>query len=519
MDEGLGDEAAAVDSVTGKYLRGKDVMMGSHEMVTPNEGQYNHGSSPAFAAVLEGKSPDIGGVSQHTYDSHHCTEDAAVMVEELTLRNYNGENLAVMGTSKSNEMMQARKNQWQNLYQIGNGGLREDAIHKDNGQSSSNAWEDVGYTVFSELFSQKPPDDTQSDNVKHSLINENKVVASRMSPPPGGIRTKILSNSGFSEYFIKNTLKGKGVVFKGPAHEGLGAAIRGQTNPKDVSTAVVAFDAPLSSGAKMVLFPASGAGHGVSPSLNSLNGGVNLREWMKARHYNANKFERLYIFRQIVDFVDFSHSQGVALQDLRPSFFKLLPSNQVIYLGSSVQQDTALNRKDQDNLFSGNDQNKKRLLEQAMHPAVNQMLKKQKFGENLNLNKQWSQFSLGSGLKAAIATDSGLGVGGRDDSNIQRNLTREHKSGDYSSSPHGSNELLSTCTSDPLEEKWYSSPEQLNGRGCTFSSNIYVLGVLLFEVQEALYDWCLWIIFILKNFILVFILLSLCPYCMVPKWY
>ncbi|KAG5563402.1 hypothetical protein RHGRI_005976 [Rhododendron griersonianum] len=488
MDEGLGDEAAGVDSVNGKCLLGKDVMTGSRGMATPNEGQYHHGSSPGFAAVLESKNRDIGGVSQHPYDSPHCTEDAGVMVEELTLRNYNGENLAIVGTSKSSEILQTRKNQWQHLYQIGSGVSRGDTLLKNNGQSSSNAWEDVGYTVFSELFHQKPPDDAQNYNVEHSPNNENKAVASSMSPPPGGIRTKILSNSGFSEYFVKNTLKGKGVVLKGPTREGFGAEIKGQTNPKAVSTAKVAFDAPLSSSAKTVVSLASGAGRGVGPSLNAVNGGVNLREWMKARHYEANKVERLYIFRQIVDFVDFSHSQGVALQDLRPSFFKLLPSNQVIYLGSTVHQDTALNLTDQDNLFSENDRNKKRLLEQALHPAVSQMVKKQKFGENLNLNKQWSQFSSRSGFKAAIATDTGLGVvlpqDSWDDLNVQHNLKREHKSEGNSSSPHEYNELQlrSTCTSDPLEEKWYTSPEELNGRGCTFSSNIYVLGVLLFEL-------------------------------------
>ena len=34
-----------------------------------------------------------------------------------------------------------------------------------------------------------------------------------------------------------------------------------------------------------------------------------------------------------------------------------------------------------------------------------------------------------------------------------------------------------------LEEKWYRSPEQLNKGSGTFSSNIYSLGVLLFEVN------------------------------------
>jgi protein suppressor of PHYA-105 1 len=35
------------------------------------------------------------------------------------------------------------------------------------------------------------------------------------------------------------------------------------------------------------------------------------------------------------------------------------------------------------------------------------------------------------------------------------------------------------------EEKWYRSPELLNGGPITFSSNIYNLGVLLFEVTRS----------------------------------
>ena len=35
-----------------------------------------------------------------------------------------------------------------------------------------------------------------------------------------------------------------------------------------------------------------------------------------------------------------------------------------------------------------------------------------------------------------------------------------------------------------LEEKWYCSPEELNGGVCTFPSNIYSLGVLLLEVRK-----------------------------------
>ncbi|KAL6986369.1 hypothetical protein U1Q18_019737 [Sarracenia purpurea var. burkii] len=498
MDQGVCDEAAAVDTVDGKYFRGKNDkyslnadsagMLESHEMIIRSEG----GSSPAFASILEGKNPDIGGVSQHLCASPHCTDDAGVMVEELTLRNYCGENLAIVGTTINRDIMQPRQNQWPQFYPteggLGSGSSREDVLNKGYSQAMPNSWEDVGYSVFPELLGQNPPDGDHNDDLEHLPNNEKKSISSSTPVLPGGIRTKILSKSGFSEYFIKNTLKGKGVIFKGPAHERFGAEFRSQTNPNAAGTAIVAFDAPLSLSAKTVVPPDGVArvGCGVGLCLNAFDDGLSLREWMKSRHYKANKVESLYIFRQIVDFVHFSHSRGVALQDLRPSCFKLSPSKQVIYLGSFVRQEFAEHLTDQDNLLLENDQNVKRMSEQSMHPAVSQQLKKQKFGENLNFINRWPQFVSRPGLKTASANDIGISIVGPQDS--WNELKKEHNPKEYksecnSSSPLVSNvsPLLSTYTSDPLEEKWYTSPEELNG-GCTFSSNIYVLGVFLFEL-------------------------------------
>ncbi|KAI7993176.1 Long chain acyl-CoA synthetase 5 [Camellia lanceoleosa] len=295
----------------------------------------------------------------------------------------------------------------------------------------SNAWEDVGYTVFPKLLGPKPPDDVHNDNVEHVLNNESKAVASNPLAPPGG-----------------------------PAREGFGAVIRGQTDSKASSTAMVAFNAPLCSSSKTVV-PLSHdvARPGLGPSLNAFHDGI-------------------------VGLVDISHAKGVALQDLRPSCFKLLPSNQVIYLGSCVRHETAENSIDQDSLLSENDRNEKRPLEQAMHPAVSERIKKQKFGENLNFIRQWHQFPSRSSFKIATANDTDVGIAGPKDSwnelNKEHNLRREYKS--ESNYSRLTPQLRSTYASDPLEEKkWYTSPEELSGKGCTFSSNIYILGVLLFE--------------------------------------
>ncbi|CAL5360170.1 unnamed protein product [Camellia sinensis] len=498
MSEEVDDEVAAVD---GTYLQGKDGeynTLESHEMIIPCEGQYHRDSSLAFATILEVKNPDGSGVSQHPCASPHCIDDAGVIVEELTLRNYNNENIAIVGTSNDRDRVQTRQqNQWQHLYQIaggqGSSSSREDTLYKDYGQAKSNAWENVGYTVFPEFLGQRQPNDHHNDDTEHLLNNENKTVASNMSTPRGGIRTKILSKSGFSEYFVKNTLKGKGVICKGPTREVIGAELGGQsqTNSKVAGTDVVAFDPPLNSCIKTVVPPSHGiAGHGLGLCPNAFHDGVSLREWLKAGHCKANKVKSLYIFRQIMNLVDFSHSQGVALQDLRPSCFKLLPSDQIIYTGSSVQQEIAETLTVKENPLSESYRNEKRPLELAIHRAVSQLLKKQNFGgiqENLNFIRQWPQFPSRSWFKTSTAKGTDVNLAGPQDSWNElnkHNLKRECKSASNSSSPRVSNtyQMLSTHESDPLEEKWYASPEELSGRGCTFSSNIYVLGVFLFEL-------------------------------------
>ncbi|GMP96478.1 hypothetical protein CsSME_00045121 [Camellia sinensis var. sinensis] len=172
-------------------------MMESHEMMIPSERECHGGSSPSFTTILEGKNPERGCVFERLSASIYCVDDAGVMAEELTLQNFKNENIAIVSTSSN-----------------------RDAI-------ISNAWKDVGYTVFPELLGPKPPDDVHNDNVEHVLNNESKVVVSNPLAPPGGISTKILSKSGFSKYFVKNTLKSKGVIFKSLAREGFGAVIRG----------------------------------------------------------------------------------------------------------------------------------------------------------------------------------------------------------------------------------------------------------------------------------------------------
>ncbi|XP_059662239.1 protein SPA1-RELATED 2 isoform X2 [Cornus florida] len=494
MDEGMNDEVNTINAIDGTHseIKGGEYslkadranVLGSHEMITPGEGECRESSPHVFGIILESKNIDQSGAFEYPHTRTRHMDDTGNMVEELTLRNCDDGSLAIVGTSNNKDMAQTRQNQWQHLYQIagrsGSGSSYGDAANKENGHAMSTAWENAGQTNFTDFWGQKSPDDF--NEVTDSPNNTGKAVASNTLLSPGIIRTKILSKSGFCNYFVKNTLKGKGVICRGLAREGSAVEFRGQTDSKPAGSAVVASDALLSSSARTVMTPSYGVpGPGRGLLFNDFHDGVNLREWLKARH-KVNKVESLYIFRQIVDLVNFSHSQGVALQDLRPSRFKLLPSTQVIYLGSSVGKEMVENVRDLEILHPGNE---KRPLEQAMYHTGSQHAKKHKFGENI---RRWPQFSARSDFKLATANDADVNIACPQDSTNEFkedcNLKTEYKVLGHSSSPYGYNtsQRLLTSVGNPLEEKWYTSPEELNERSCTFSSNIYCLGVLMFEL-------------------------------------
>ncbi|XP_047337560.1 protein SPA1-RELATED 2-like [Impatiens glandulifera] len=396
MGERVGQDLGGFDTVNGRHFEGKrgGVAIGS-------EGErYGRRISDAVISSSE-KNP---------YSGMGSMDESGLMVEELTVKKYDGQNISIVGTSKSIDVNQSRQ------------------IHKSNVNNKGvlNVWEDPSYSAFSDYLNKKPLAD-QNNEFAEQLPND-KNVSTDLTMTPGGIKTKILSKSGFSEFFMRGTLKGKGVICKGLAREDM----------PEVRDPVTANTTNL-----------------------DLNDDTSLRVWLKGGHYKDKKMESLYIFRQIVEFVDRSHSRGVFVPDLRPSCFKLLPGKQVVYLGY---------------------QNGKRPIEQVTNSSVSQREKRQKQGVNLNpVVRNWAQFSSRSEAKSTFLSNNSVRIAPQD--SVNPFMGNKDFRRDNSSSPIPL-ELCSSesMSSSPDEQKWYASPEELKGRDCTFSSNIYALGVLLFEL-------------------------------------
>lgn len=512
-----------------EYSPNRESRRFSQEVFIPvKQGQdYSQISPRAYEDILHGKNVvkaiSDAATSQHPRRSLFM-DDAGVTVEELTVKSYNGSSLDI-GTSSNRVHLYNQQKHWQNLYQLANnsgiGNSLSDIGQRNSGQAASSAWQDIGSTSFPELLARKSLSDGQSNVVEHLVDAESKEGEGDVH---GGIRTKIISKSGFAEYFIKNTLKGKGTVCRGPSSDGFFVQPREQNqtkagsdadqnqmktgigteqnlmktgigkNKNKMKTGIVTGQKQMKTGfgtqsnsnlsgnysSKTAKFPSYS--DAMPRSGRSERDGVTLREWLKSGHHKASKVESLNIFRKIVDLVDDSHSQGVALHNLCPSYIKLLPSNQVVYLGLPTQKQMVDSVVNSEVLHLDNSFIRKRMSEQVL-PSPDMGSKKHKFNDNVIVT--------GSDLCLETASDHKVHIP-RIGSQDYRNEYEEdiqfskYNIGRMSSIPHVSNagQLSSTFLSEGLENKWYASPEG----GCTTSSNIYCLGVLLFEVCRLVHD-------------------------------
>ncbi|CAI9094266.1 OLC1v1029975C3 [Oldenlandia corymbosa var. corymbosa] len=499
MDETVDDDMTAAGLETRHIInKGLEFSMkasnsdagDSRHFVTSSENNHNKDSTHFLSDILDGKNLDRIGSSEQASVSPRCVDNSGVMVEELTLRNYTGENLAIVGTSNNRERMQNKQNWVHNIYQSSRG-LRIATSHgevtnRGSSRAVSSVAENVEDLFFPGFWDQNQKHSCQnSDGIKDDMqANDDKNLPSNVFSS-GVTRTKMLSKFGSSEYFIKNSLKGKGAIYKGSVNRRLGDLSGDKTGLKFGDAEKFVSSAPLSSRKDNVVMPiTSGAAENPRICSNPHQDGVILRDWLKTGQNKVNKMENLRIFREIVKLVDLSHSQGVVLQDLHPSCFKLLPSNHIVYLGSSVRIG------DPDNVFNHdfqqpeNNQLDKRRLEQNLLPFDHHSAKRQKMGEGMGYAGRFPHSEFSFDVKSSVGYVS---KADRHISNKYCDPMVEFMDQNRSNYPNLSDmqQLVSVSGSYILEENWYSSSEVLSGSRLAFSSNIYSLGVLLFELLSS----------------------------------
>ncbi|GMI65514.1 SPA1-related 3 [Hibiscus trionum] len=203
----------------------------------------------------------------------------------------------------------------------------------------------------------------------------------------------------------------------------------------------------------------------VNPFIHSIEwGDVSLRQWLDKSERSVDVYECLHIFRQIVEIVNIAHSQGIVVHNVRPSCFIMSSFNHVSFIESASSSD------------SGSD---------SVEDALNMEVKGLSSTLPLDMHQQRRLMNEDvqtptNALSEASCMQSG--------SICPRNAHLEESE---------ENKILECQNSEQVEEKkqpfpmkqillmetsWYTSPEEVAGSLSTCASDIYRLGVLLFEL-------------------------------------
>jgi protein suppressor of PHYA-105 1 len=287
----------------------------------------------------------------------------------------------------------------------------------------------------------------------------------------------------------ENQSKGKGVAYQGAREE---FQVQGSARPRvpldkiptiptsmyDSMTRVDPL--PFSTGANVSKFHCDG---------------TSLRELIKPGRQTLSRFEKMHLFKQILDLVDKCHAQGYTLQHLRPSYFTIPSSNQVKYIGSYTTQDLPTSiRQEVTREDLGNRKRSfgHKIEHQESNGHGNSMLKYQKVGEQGSVAVRRPTQTFWTDQRVDNQNeDVNPGVLGQENFNctVRERSKFVEPYGSYTScaqhvSSSGNQQAAFELRN--LEESWYISPEELSQFKGTFPSNIYSLGVLLFEVRLLL---------------------------------
>lgn len=211
----------------------------------------------------------------------------------------------------------------------------------------------------------------------------------------------------------------------------------------------------------------------VGPFIRAIEwGDVSLREWLDKPERSVDVLECLHVFRQIVEIVNVAHSQGIVVHNVRPSCFVMSSFNHVSFIESASCSDSG-----SDSLEDGsNGQNAEIKNSSSSYPhGMNQKessLGSEDFQSGTTPANTLSDTTcMQSGLvhAACVALTEGT------EESKGKNMGKDEEVEEKKQSFPMKQILL-------METNWYTSPEEAAGSPSSCASDIYRLGVLLFEL-------------------------------------
>ncbi|KAM7251411.1 hypothetical protein ACFE04_023294 [Oxalis oulophora] len=174
-------------------------------------------------------------------------------------------------------------------------------------------------------------------------------------------------------------------------------------------------------------------------------GDISLRQWLDKLDRSVDAFDCLHIFRQIVDIVQTAHMQGIVVHNIRPSCFVMSSFNHVSFIESASCSD------------SGSDSSDDRVKDSSSLLP-------------LDMQQQRSRMT-SEDFRTAMA----MAANARSEAScLQPRLSHDQA--------EETNQFFPMKQILRMETSWYSSPEEIAGGASSCVSDIYQLGVLLFEL-------------------------------------
>ncbi|KAI3427566.1 uncharacterized protein J3R85_009397 [Psidium guajava] len=195
---------------------------------------------------------------------------------------------------------------------------------------------------------------------------------------------------------------------------------------------------------------------------------VSLRQWLDKPDRQVDEFECLHIFRQIVEIVNVAHSQGVVIQNVRPSCFVMSSFNRVSFIESASCSDSG-----SDSLEDGSNSRTEAKDESSSFPHYTHQQRRSENSHSTGIPMivlSGNSCSRSSSIYAAkISLMEEIGDNKIKDGSIAEQAKEN-------ALPFPMKQLLH------MEASWYTSPEEVAGAPSCCASDIYRLGILLFEL-------------------------------------
>ena len=236
---------------------------------------------------------------------------------------------------------------------------------------------------------------------------------------------------------------------------------------------------------------------------------VTIRQWLSRPNRKVDRVESLHIFKQVLDFVDLAHGQGVMLRNIRPSCFLLSTTNKVAFIDSASARGGNSSDESLENSpgkastsleilrrSDGDGARRTHVAECRESPAAMATLPlplplSSRPTSSRQEGEYWIQEG-GAGVNSGGGVREWSGSTGSGDSRAESSGGVHHSELDSSS---GKRVRVSSDMTQrigeayfpqrqllQLEQAWYTSPEELTTGSSSFASDVYSLGVLSFEV-------------------------------------